>query len=190
MRAGLFVVSVALGVFGLASSAGCDSEAETGAKIFPHLSPVNFGDLYPLGNGEADPSTNERVPYEWVLLLQNGGAETLKIDKVCLIGDAHNGVANDHAFSIRTSGAVPISVVAGGEAAVEITYEHEDTNSVDADGDGTPDPDVVGLLIESNATNFRRLVVPVCARVVPNGQEKAGFMCPSTLDLGPNPSCP
>jgi hypothetical protein len=72
---------------------------------------------------------------------------------------------------------------------VEIAYEHEDVN-IDTDGDGAVDPDVVGLVIESNATNLPRLIVPVCARLVSNGQAKVGFLCPSTLDLGPNASCP
>lgn len=176
MRSAISLLGAMVAASALLMAGACDSEAAGGAEILPHLSPVNFGDLYPLGNRQPEPTSNERVPYEWVLLLQNGGSESLRISKVCLLDDNHNGVAGDKAFSIRVSDALPLTVVPGSEAAVEITFEHEELN-VDLDGDTEADPDTVALVVESNAKNYPTLVIPVCARLVENGTEKGAFEC-------------
>ena len=172
------------GVVGAATLAGCGDDAAVcqGPELLPHLSPVSFGDLYPLrGSDEPDPSTREAVPYEWVLLLTADCAKTAKIEKVCVVGEGHNGDPTEPSFTIE--GPVPDTLGKGDTAAVRITYDHDDVN-VDLDDDGEPDQDDAALVIQSNATNFPTLVVPLCARVVKRGEERlATFPCDSPVSV-------
>ena len=175
------IAAIALAV---AIAAGCDPrEADdtcTDPTIMPHLSPVNFGDLQPAPEACAAAAGVQTIPYEWVLLLLSKCREPVVIDKVCLVGDAHNGVKGSPAFFLE--GPVPSTATIEEEAALRITYSPAAVNT-DLDGDGAPDPDNAALVIQSNAKNFPTLVVPICARLVPAGTKPAAFACTSPVTV-------
>lgn len=146
--------------------AGCSGEGGGGdVDILPNVSPIRMGQMWPLGENTEDPGTNERVPFEVVLLLktESGG---LEIEKVCLEGSA------DALAQFALEGPEPESPKRDEDAALRITYERQAPGG----------PDNVAVVVQSNAENFPTLVVPVCAQVVPDGQERiAAFECASPV---------
>lgn len=164
--------------------AGCDSSTSsvcTGPQILPHQSPIRFGDLYLRGkNDEEHPESSVATPYEWVLLLQNKCSAPLKIEKVCVVGDAHNGAEGDQAFSLE--GPVPTEIPYNQLGSLRITYDTTSVNE-DLDQDGKPDPDNVAIVIQSNATDYPTLVIPACARTVSKGTKKEVFECASPVEV-------
>lgn len=156
--------------------AGCGDAAESEAKILPHQSPASFGELYPLGNHNAEPRNPQRTPYEWVLLLQSTGSDALIIEEVCIIGTRDDG-ADAAAFSVEVEDQhLPATVQAGRDFGVRITYDRQ-SHSADADQ--------VALVVQSNATNFPTLIVPVCARVIADGQERGAVACQAPVSVAP-----
>ena len=159
---------------------GCDTRETdstcTSPTIEPHLSPVNFGDLYPSADGGTP--GGQTVPYEWTLLLMSKCKESVVVSKICIVGDKHNGVEGSKAFYIE--GPEPATIPYDTEAAVRITYNPKEVNT-DTSSDGKPDPDNVAIVVQSNAKNFPTLVVPMCARYVPAGTAKEVFECKSPL---------
>ncbi|MCC6620667.1 MAG: hypothetical protein IT385_05405 [Deltaproteobacteria bacterium] len=163
------------------AACGDDGRECVGASLLPHKSPLNLGNFRPLAQGEApDPGDPEAVPYEVVLFLRNACAGEVDIASVCVVGDAHNGDEDDPAFTIE--GPVPSSLATGEEAAVRITYDPSSVNR-DLDDDGARDPDQVAIVVQSNATNYPTLVVPVCAIVIPDGAEVVSFVCESPVTV-------
>ena len=163
---------------------GCDS-SETdlcaGPQILPHQSPIRFGDLYLRGkNDEEHPESSVATPYEWVLLLENKCSTPLKIEKVCVVGDEHNGVAGDTAFTLE--GPIPAEISYNQLGALRITYDSDSVNE-DLNDDGTPDPDNVAIVIQSNAVAYPTLVIPTCARVVAKGTQNQDFECDSPIEV-------
>ncbi|MBA2665279.1 MAG: hypothetical protein H0U74_23525 [Bradymonadaceae bacterium] len=160
----------------LAATIGCSSESESslceGPEILPHLSPVSLGEFYPLGNNPANLTSNTRTPFEWVLLLQSTCSNDVKITKTCLVGDPTKNGSDTEQFIIE--GPVPATATLGAEAAMRVTYERRDPN-------GGSDSDQVALVIQSNATNYPTLIVPICARVVEEGATKAALPCASPI---------
>lgn len=138
----------------LSITLGCGdtNDVGSGPEILPSVSPIQLGDLWPQGNEEQNLGSIERTPYEFVLLLQSTGDETLEIEEVCLIGDTSNFIVE---------GPVPSSVRPGDEAGVRITYSRQ-----------SPGSDRILVGVRSNADNFPGLTVPMCARVVADGNEK------------------
>jgi len=172
---------------GVVLGAGCDSadgECE-GPTILPRESPKALGPFRPLAQGEApDPGSPGAVPYEWTLFLQNGCRAPLKIDKVCIVGEGHNGDPEDPAFTLE--GPVPAVVDRGDSAAVRLTFDPKDVNR-DRDDDGQRDPDNIAIVVQSNATNFPTLVVPVCALIVPADEVASAALvgCKSPITVTP-----
>lgn len=143
-----------IGMLLLAVVAGCGAAEEAeGPQILPHVSPVQLGDFWPLGNNTPEPGNNERTPYEWVLLLQSVGDEPVNISKVCMIGDTNQFILEGP----EPANAIP----AGDEGALRLTY-----------GRTSPGSDRAAVVVKSNAQNFPTLIVPVCASVVAEGAEK------------------
>lgn len=181
---------VVIGVIGLnglgmaLGMTGCDSDGGTcqGPMILPAESPKALGPFRVLADGEVhQPGSPAIVPYEWTLFLQNDCGEPLKIDKVCVIGDGHNGDEDDPSFLLE--GPVPATVTQGNAAALRVTFDNDEPNR-DRDDDGARDPDNVAIVVQSNATNFPTLVVPVCALIVPRDElASASFSCTSPLTV-------
>ncbi len=153
---------------------GCGDEESSdlcsGRTILPHQSPAVFGQMFPLGTRDIDVVNATRVPFEWVLLLQAPCEESVTIEKVCLIGeDAKEG---DDVAHFILEGPVPGSASAAEPAAVRITYDREEPV-------GTIDN--VALVIQSNASNYPTLVVPICAQTVADGEERVEIECTSPV---------
>jgi|GEM_PF-1329495 len=162
---------------------GCDSASSgcVGPEILPHLSPVNLGSLYALGADETpDPGSPVAVPLEVTLFLQSTCSTPLEIDRVCIVGDAHNGDAEDPAFILE--GPVPSTVPNGDAAALRLTYDNDQVNR-DTDDDGARDPDNVAVVVQSNAVNFPTLVIPVCAAIIPADDNATAFTCTSPVEV-------
>lgn len=142
-----------------------------GRHIRPHLSPVALGDLWVLPSGETpDETSSQYVPYSWTLLLQSTGTDNVKIQSVCLVGN-DRGV-----FAIE--GPDDTDLGPDQMAAVRITY--------DSDGPSPGgNPDDVALVVQSTADDYPTLVVPVCARTVPDGQERGTVECTSPVQVAP-----
>lgn len=155
-------------VFGAAcGSSGDDLD---GPMIEPHKSVVGLGEFWPPNSDAADPGNSERTPFEWVLLLQSKGDETLKVSKACLIGDSNNFVLE---------GPVPSEIRPGDEGAIRLTY-----------GRTTPGSDSVAVLVESNSSKNSRLIVPVCAAVVADGAEKNKNVKACEFEAPADAACP
>ncbi|MEZ4268955.1 MAG: hypothetical protein R3F39_21570 [Myxococcota bacterium] len=170
----------------LLGAAGCDDGDKdcTAPTLVPQVTRLNLGDLRALSAGAVEnPASLEAVPFEFVLLLQSKCTAPVVITEACIVGDAHNGVATDPAFTLE--GPIPLTVPFRSEAALRLTYDHADPNTVDADADGQPDPDSVAIVIQSNAVNAPTLVVPVCARVIAADGEPAAVPCTSPVVVAP-----
>lgn len=152
-------------VLGAVLSVGCrgGGDGEGGLDILPHASPIRLGQMYPLGENEPEPGTSERVPHEFVLLLQTD-SDAVEIEEVCLVG------ATEH-FTLE--GPVPESPRRDEDAALRITYDRPDVGG----------PDHAAVVVQSNAENFPTLVVPVCAQVVAEGSERIIFECESPVTV-------
>ncbi len=160
------------------AAAGCGDSASSvgGPKILPHQSPASFGEMYPTGNHDPDPTGNVRTPYEWTLLLQNPGGSDLKIEKACLVGTKDDGSDVDQ-FTLEVEGQdLPATVAPGKDFGVRLTYDRQDPN---ADGES----DQIALVVQSNAIDYPTLVVPVCARVIANGKDKGTVECTSPVTV-------
>lgn len=146
---------------------GCrDGGANGPVEILPNVSPARMGQMWPLGENDPDPGTTERVPFELVILLttESGG---LEIDDVCLEGTA------DALAQFALEGPVPEEPKRDEDAALRVTYERQ-----------APGPeDNVALIVQSNAENFPTLVIPICAQVVAEGQERIIFECTSPVQV-------
>jgi len=163
--------SSALGVVVLASLAllGCRDGGGGGpVEILPSQSPARLGQMWPLGTNEPDPGTTERVPYEWVLLLKTESG-ALEVDEVCLVGGA------DALAQFALEGPVPATPKRDKDAALRITYDRQAPGG----------PDNIAVIVQSNADNFPTLVVPVCAQVVADGEERIIFECTSPETVAP-----
>ena len=160
--------STALVLLGVISSGCRDGGANGPVEILPNVSPARLGQMWPLGENDPDPGSTERVPYELVILLttESGG---LEIEEVCLEGSA------DALMQFALEGPVPETPKRDEDAALRITYERQ-----------APGPeDNVAVVVQSNAENFPTLVIPVCAQVVAEGQERVIFECSSPVTVAP-----
>lgn len=160
------------------AATGCGDNGEGGgsAEILPHQSPASFGEMYPTGNNEPDPTGNVRTPFEWVLLLQSTGDAPLEISEVCLVGDEADGSDVDK-FTLEVENQdLPASVDAGDEFGLRLTYDRQEPNEGD-------DADQVAVVVQSNASNFPTLIVPVCARVIADGEEQGTVECQSPVTV-------
>ncbi|MBI5529261.1 MAG: hypothetical protein HY897_23295 [Deltaproteobacteria bacterium] len=186
LNSGKFLLPAAAVLLLATVSPGCDSrEADNMCEeptIEPHLSPVNFGDLYTTEDGGTGGGGAQTVPYEWVLLLMSKCKEAVTVTAACFAGTTHSGAPANTAFFVE--GPVPAAIEGGKEAAVRITYSPSAPNA-DTNGDGVPDPDNVALVVQSNAKNYPTLVVPICARLVAAGTERTAFECTSPVTLAP-----
>lgn len=172
----LAVGLLSLTVLTMGGCGGDDEEKScSGRTLVPHLSPIAFEDMYPPADGIPDDlGTSERTPYEWVLRLQARGlddvlsCESVTIDKICLVG------SDEAVQQFLTYPEAPLTADPGdsNDAHLQLTYIR-DTPSGSVDN--------VALVIQSNATNFPTLVVPVCARVIPDGQDKLIPECTSPV---------
>lgn len=148
---------------------GCNGEGADGpVEILPNVSPVRMGQMWPLGDEVDDPGTNERVPFEVVILLttESGG---LEVDSVCLEGTP------DALAQFALEGPVPEVPKRDEDAALRVTYERQ-----------APGPqDNVAVVVQSNAENFPTLVIPVCAQVIAEGEERIIFECTSPVTVPP-----
>ncbi len=175
---------VCLATLCILPSCGEDVQEEDhclGPEILPHASPVFLGEPYP-SDGEPDPGNGERTPYEWVLLLQSSCDRSIVIEDVCIVGDpTKNG---DDVAQFQLDGPRPAKASFGEDAALRLTYGRN-TLAADTDQDGKPDPDSVAVIIQSNARNFPTLVVPVCARLLPDGTPREGVTCTTPVVVEP-----
>lgn len=150
--------------------ASCGSTEEDGERVLtPYPEEVSMGTLYPLGNSDEDPATNERIPYERVILLRSTAELPVEISKVCLVGDARN--------QFVLEGPKPTTATAATDAAVRVTYERASAGG----------PDQIALVVESNAGNGT-LVIPICGRVINDGN-RAAVTCESPVTVE-EASCP
>lgn len=155
---------------------GGDEDACGGAAIEPSSPVLDLGDR--LARDPDDPGDvldTRSVPVRKTLLLRNTCGAALTIRQVCLINDAHNGVAGDHAFALE--GPDRTVVGPGDVAGVRVTYDHPAVND-DLDMDAVRDPDRAVLVVQSDAANAPTLVVPVCGRILPAGETADPYDCP------------
>ncbi len=130
---------------------GCGESSEGQAEILPHLSPIQLGKFWPQGDETPEPGNRDRTPYEFVLLLQSTGDADLVVDRVC-VGGSDN---------FELEGPVPATIPAGDQGAVRITYIRN-----------SPGADNAAIVVRSNAGALPELVVPLCAQVVADGEDK------------------
>jgi hypothetical protein len=157
--------------------AGCglpeSDEGCTSPEILPHQSPAALGVMYPTGNNDPDPAGNLRTPYQWVLPLQSECSEPVEIQEVCLVGDD----SATQQFTLETeSEDLPASVDGNDDYAVRLTYDRQNPN-------GGGNADQVGVVVQSNSTNFPTLVVPVCAQVVADGEDRGTVECEPPVEV-------
>ena len=147
---------------------GC-SERSLGA-VFSR--PNNLGAMFPPSDDDSDVSDDSRVPFEWTVLLRTECAAPVTISKVCLVGPGGNPEAGE-VDQFLLEGPTSTEVTSQEDAAVRLTYTRRQPSGVDN----------VALLVESNAADFPTLVIPVCARVVENGNERGDIECTSPVAI-------
>lgn len=142
------VVFLVVGLMALS----CGDTESGGAEIEPHVSPVQLGKFWPTGSETPELGNRDRTPYEFVLLLLSSGDADLNVSKICLGGDDAN---------FELEGPLPNPIRPGDQGAIRVTYLRTSTGS-----------DRAAIVVKSNATNLPSLVVPLCAEVVADGEEK------------------
>jgi len=164
MRNFVMLVCVA---FATSALAGCpeDSTECSAPQLLPSLSPVNMGNMQEKdGNTVDNPGSNDNPPFTVNLLLSSLCTESVVIDKICMVGQSDN-------FNLR--GPEPSTVPFNQETAVEITYDRNGSGGVEQ----------AALVIQSNATNFPTMVIPVCARTVSDAADAETFLCESPVTV-------
>lgn len=167
--------AVAFGLVGvvalLFASTGCGNSGDqsdrcAGPQILPDRSPLFFGEVYPPPEDEEDknPGVLDQTPITQTLLLESTCKNSLEIEKTCLVGENDDGESDAAQFT--PTGPKPKTVPTDESAAYRLTYEREEPN----DGD---DIDNAAIVVQSNAVNYPTLVVPVCARVLEEGEERS-----------------
>jgi hypothetical protein len=162
--------------------AGCGGgekggETCTGPEIWPHRSPANFREAYPPGDGEANRGDPTRTPFEWTLHLESLCERDVEVETACLIGEENDGGASD-AEHFQLEGPEPSTVTRDTDGLMRLTYDRSQPNP---DGDA----DQAAIVVQSNAENFPTLVVPVCARVIEEGDgtERELVTCDSPVSV-------
>ena len=163
----------------LASCGDDGQEGEDGCSsptLEPHVSQVPLGVMYPppAAAADRDPSSRESTPYEWSLRLRSKCSQPVKVSKVCLVGAGNKNGADVQQFTVE--GPKPDSISSTFDGIVRITYKRDQPNSGN-------EVDDVAVVIQSNATNSPTLVVPVCARVVKNGDPRGEVTCTSPVTV-------
>lgn len=164
-------VQFSVAVMAAALLTGCPDQSTEceGAVIGAILEDVHFGDLRlgqpPGADGDL------LVPERQVYFIRNECGEPLVVDSVCLVSNTHNQDPDTVAFysELEPGESLPLTITSGKQAGIRITFEVDSING-DSDGDGEPDPNVAALVIHSNASNEPAHVVPVCGRVVADGE--------------------
>ncbi len=158
--------------------AACDSQGDecSGAFIEPFPIALNFGDVHPATSG-----TPESAPRRKTVLLHNTCGGTLRIERVCIVEDAHDGVEGDTAFEIE--GPDRAEVGPGDVAGIRVTFEHVTLNT--SPTPGAVPPDRAALIVQTNAENAPTVAVPLCARLVAPGSQHEPFECPQTFPVPP-----
>lgn len=168
--------AVAFGLAGVValffSAAGCGDSADqsdrcAGPQILPDRSPLFFGEVYPPPEDEEEknPGILDQTPIAQTLLLESPCEETLEIEETCLVGETDDDGESD-AEQFTPTGPKPKTVPTDESAAYRLIYEREEPNEGD-------DIDNAAIVVQSNAVNFPTLVVPVCARVLEEGEERS-----------------
>lgn len=156
---------------GCSGTTGEDNNQCEGPEILPHNSPVAFREFFPPPDKEADENLGdpEATPYEWTLLLQSQCQKDVKIEETCLVADGDDG---KH-FALEEPTSKKIGAT---DSAMRLTYSRRSPN-------GGDDVDNAAIVVQSNAKNFPTLVVPVCARVVKDGDnvERKPVSCTSPV---------
>ncbi len=155
------------------SLCACTDEADTcsgGLEAFP--APLYFGDLYP-----ADAPEEERVPRQKTVVLQKVCGGQLEITAVCILEDAHDGKEGEPAFELE--GPDRSALGAGDTAGIRVTFEHTDANLLELPVEGRPEPvrdhDRALLVVETQTE--AKVVVPLCARLIPSGTAPEDYDC-------------
>ncbi len=174
----------------LLAAPGCDGAQDTctGAYIEAARPAIDLGDRLARPAGSpGDLLDTTRVPVRQTLLLRNTCGAPLTLREVCLINDGHNGVDGDPAFALE--GPDRTRVAPGDVAGVRVTYDHPEPND-DLDQDAVRDPDRAILVVQSDAHNAPTLVVPVCGRILPDGETADPYDCPAPFALPPGEALP
>jgi hypothetical protein len=145
----------------------------TSPEILPSNSPAALGTMQMLPAGEdPNPGANNFTPFEWTLQLQSSCAgQNLKVEKVCKAGDPRE------AFLLEGPEPEGEDIPGGASALVRVTYDPDGPNSGE-------EVDQMAVVVQSNATNFPTLVVPVCARAIPEGGTPTAITCESPVSIG------
>jgi hypothetical protein len=151
-----------------------------GPEILPNQSPVRIGEMYPPSDDvEKRPGDNTRIPVEWTVLLESTCQETLEISEACIVGAEDEGSdGTDARFFEPVEGPTKESLESDEESAIRVTYDRERPNPED-------DIDNIAVVVQSNAENFPTLVVPLCARVIEEGEEPEPVPCTSPVEPPP-----
>lgn len=162
------------------SACGADDDNNedgcSAATIEPHVPVVPLGEMYPTPGDAAlrDPTSRDNTPYEWVLRLRSKCQEPVKVTKVCLVGEASKNGADVEQFTLE--GPKPTTIDGAFDGAIRITYKRAMPNA-------GQDIDNVAVVVQSNATNAPTLVVPVCARVVKDGETRQEITCTAPVSV-------
>ena len=175
---------MALALFAVMGCGG-DEDDCTGAVIEASVEALEFGDLA-LG-GERGFEGDGKVPERRTVFLRNRCSAPLVIEQACLVNAGHDGDPSSPAFFVEYEPGVmpPVSVKPSRDAAVRITYDVASANN-DLDGDGEADRDQAVLVIFSNASNGRRLPIPVCARAISSEPDSVLGPCELPEDFDVN----
>lgn len=165
----LMVAIPALAV-AVAGCSGTDGNGNGGACDEPTLQhspkPFNFPEAHPPEDGEENRGDRERTPFEATFHLRSQcRGEDIEVEKSCLVEEGDEigyGKTTEH-FSIE--GPEPSTISHGQDSVIRLTYTREEPNQGD-------DIDDAAMVIQSNAANWPTLVVPVCARVVPESEDR------------------
>lgn len=164
-------------------SAGCGdsaggSDLDEGPCISPNLGSVSLGEVFPPSEAvEPNPGNNSRSPVEWSVVLESNCDRSVEISETCVVGEEDDGSNQSDAEVFTKEGPRPEGPVeTGEETVVRITYEREQPNS-------EGDTDKIAVVVQSNADNTPTLVVPICARVVGEDEERGPIECSSPVEI-------
>lgn len=163
---------------------GCGNTDESqdlckGPELLPNRSPVSLGEIFPPSEDiEPNPGDNTRTPVEWTVLLESTCRESVEISETCVVGENDENSDQSDAQFFEMLGPTKTSVPTDEETAVRLSYEREAPNRED-------DVDNIALVVQSNATNFPTLVVPLCGRVIETGEDPGAVTCESPIEAPP-----
>ena len=164
----------------LLASCGDNSDGACAEPVVLNSTEIQFGNLLLRPDGQ-EPSYADRYVPERRTAFVRAACGPIKVKKVCIVDNAHNGDDADPAFqdpfteSDARDEELPATVASGADYAIQVDYIAE---SLNGDGGASEKGDTAVLIVETDSPALPVAAIALCGRVLKNVVEENGKLLP------------